>query len=207
MEKLYKKYLETLENYNEFDQKIQDINNLSQQEVQNFRKEFQKIYDSFIDIQLKLSNEVIKDASKRGKDIECTHNGISGKNTPDEIILFSEKRANVVQFRYLYPLNIKLSEFAEEEAKQRDNIAEIKARERDYKLFKYSILISTVLGAVLGVVVSYAFDKQNDKDLKKIREDIKIEHNSIIEKNDSLIHLNNELINEVKKLKKNADSN
>lgn len=94
-----------------------DISVLEREKAISLKNELQNYYNDLIDIHFKFSRFIVVDNIEEYQKIEYR----TGKHyTLKQVLVFSEKRANVIQFKYLYPLNIRLNEFAEASAKKRD---------------------------------------------------------------------------------------
>lgn len=161
MNDLFVRYNDFLTEYREIKSKVSDINNCARKDVSEFREKFQLLYNNLIDLHLTISEKAIKENIDENNYINFTYKNSSFRNTPKQIISFSEKHANIIQFRYLYPLNIKLNEFAEKEAEEREKQIEERSKEREKEAektnkrrFFWSIILSVGISAVIGILVN-----------------------------------------------------
>lgn len=121
------------------------------EDVISIREELQEIYNDLTEIQigvqtrailLKLDFEELIPFNEEGEGYTCK-----------QVIELSAIRATHIQFKYLYPLSIKLADFYEKESEKRDKEMYEKSRRNS---IRYSC-IAYVAGVLSSIVLSLSF--------------------------------------------------
>lgn len=140
MKELFDKYFSLVRILKELEPHTIDIDSMTHEDSRIYQKKYQELYVKMIDLHFEIRKKLIQDEDNTPIVVGKDELGKDKTNTPEHIIDFSELRANVIQFKYLFPLNLKLSEFSEKKAFWRDVI-----------VFVSSIIISALLGYVVNL--------------------------------------------------------
>lgn len=113
------------------------------EDVISIREELQEIYNDLTEIQigvqtrailLKLDFEELIPFNEEGEGYTCK-----------QVIELSAIRATHIQFKYLYPLNIKLADFYEKESEKRDKKMYEKSRKNSIRYSCYAFIAGILL--------------------------------------------------------------
>lgn len=125
-----------------------DIFNLDLETAKILKCKWQILYDQLIDIHFAVAKCIYINNYDEKKDI-VFKDDLS--LTLKQVLVFSEKRANVIQYKYLYPLNIRLNEFAEQDAIKRENESEKRGNRRDI----WFLLLGVIIGFVPELITPW----------------------------------------------------
>ncbi len=115
-----------------------ELSNIVRAKAEELKTKWQLLYDKLIEIHFAVAKYIYIHNVDQNKNV-IFKNDLS--LTPKQVLVFSEKRADVIQYKYLYPLNIRLNEFAEQDAIKRENESEKRGNKRDIWFFLFGILI------------------------------------------------------------------
>lgn len=121
-------------------------NDITQKNAKAYIKKYQYYYDTFTGIYLNLNLKIAtNEINKSNCNIIIEFDGKEEQYDLINIANIAEKRAMIIQFRYLFPLTIKLSEYAERSSIRRD-------------------ILFFLIAVIFSISLSYFFYIQGKKD-------------------------------------------